>query len=88
MYARLLALVLSWACWATQVTSVTAASRFRMHSATHQCSGLAGHINSNAMASIHATAVCVGSRNFVLRVSVVVHPLAEAFVFACPIVVD
>jgi hypothetical protein len=66
-----------------QVTSVIAAGSTRVHSPTHQCSNLGVRIRSNTMASHEAAAVCVGPRNFILRVSSTAAQLHDCFLPAC-----
>lgn len=52
-----------------QVTSVTVAGSACVYSPANQCPHLAIRVCPNTMASHKMAAVCVGPRNFVLRVS-------------------
>jgi len=66
-----------------QVTFVIAAGSTRVHSPTHKCSHLGVRIRSNTLASHAAATVCVGPRNFILRVSSTATRLHYSYLPAC-----
>lgn len=65
-----------------QGTSVTAAGSACMCAAANQCPDLAGRICPNILASHEMAAVCVGPRNFVLRVGLTRNAPAARMVLA------